>query len=91
MSEVGLPVDALLPGMRVAIEVDGVSHSVRVPTASGPILIPDGRTALKTRLLEAGGWRVLRVTAGEWEGAGGSAAREAWLLAQLVEVGAVAG
>lgn len=90
--EVGLPVDALLSGTRVAIEVDGVSHSIRVPRASAPtILIPDGRTALKTRLLEGGGWRVLRVTAGEWEGAGASAEREAWLLARLVVVGAVAG
>ena len=79
------------------VEVDGPTHLIRVPTASSSSsspsfsVRPDGRTALKTRLLVAAGWTVVRVGAAEWEGAGASAAREAWLLARLVEAGALDG
>jgi hypothetical protein len=95
-----LPVDALISvdalaspdtsrlDRGVAVEADGPSHWLRgASTVPAP---DDGATALKTRMLTAAGWTVVRVRADAWgrlDGAG----RAAWALEALVGAGAVPG
>jgi hypothetical protein len=51
-----------LPGsQKLAVEVDGPTHFLgNAPT------VPNGATRLRTRLLEARGWRVVSVPVTEW-------------------------
>jgi hypothetical protein len=52
--------------MGVVVEVDGLSHFLRVGTDTST-LATNGSTRLKRRLLEVTGWRVVHVPTSDWE------------------------
>jgi hypothetical protein len=62
-----LKVDMACTHTRVCVEFDGPSHYLRTVGAGGSSWSHDGSTQLKTRLLEALGWRVLRVSWKAWQ------------------------
>ena len=50
-----------------AVEVDGPSHYLRDNATSSGVLVENGATRLKTRLLQRLGWTVTRVPFYEWD------------------------
>jgi hypothetical protein len=71
MTDQGLVLDAAWPALKIALEVEGPSHfapdgyleSGGLPTAES------AKALWKTRVLEAAGWRVVKVAYFEWTGA----------------------
>lgn len=60
----GLTVDIAIPAKNIVIEVDGRSHFVMDQIGA---LSYDGSSRLKSRLLEAMGFRVVRIRYNEWD------------------------
>ena len=90
----GYSMDMILKGLggkrRVAVEVDGPSHFVKVAGEGGERRWREnGSTRLKRRLLAGLGWEVLSVPFFEWTVLRGKAAKEAYARRLLQTAGVV--
>ena len=82
LTEDGLfSLDLALRAERVAVEVDGPSHFVRLP---GDTRAASGPTRARRRLLEVRGWRVASVPYWEWDELRGERAAQKEYLRRLL-------
>ena len=92
-------IDIVPRGSRVAVEVDGPSHFVRVLQSSGAVegktttawaWKESGATLARHTLLWAHGWTVVSVPFFEWDACGGDAVRQARALLRHTPLAALA-
>ncbi|MEM7517621.1 MAG: RAP domain-containing protein, partial [Planctomycetota bacterium] len=73
VTEEGFSLGLARPESKLAIEVDGPSHSIVETTSHGRVL--NGAMRFKSRLLRSFGWRIAHVPFYEWDGKSASERR----------------